>query len=85
MFGAGSQIRKVLIKGKKISMMTGETGFTPMVMDLEKLTPEQIEKMKLDQQFMKELKLLKNENDMARDIIRDFNKTGWRVIKRKDG
>lgn len=86
MFGAGSQIRKVFIRRRKISMLSAETGFTPIVMDLDKIDKKKMEDMKMDSKIVRELMLLHTEDDMARDIIRDFNRTGWRVIKRsKDG
>jgi len=89
-FATGSGIRKVIIKDRKLSLITAELGFTPFTLDLDKLESKQnqkkMEKMKLtneDKKTMQELAKLGNEKEIAKDIISDFQKSGWRLVKRK--
>ena len=84
-FVSGSSLRKVVINGRKISMMAQETGFTPIPMDLDKINEKEIEKKmgKEGLEFIKEISLLKTEEDMAKDITIDFQRTGWRKIDKK--
>lgn len=89
-FVCGSSLRKVVIDKRKISMMTKETGFVPVVMDLNKMnTNAQKKKIikklgKKGLKIMKEIALLNTEEEMSKDIIKDFQRTGWRRIS-KDG
>lgn len=87
-FVCGSSLRKVVIDGRKISMMSQETGFIPVSFDLDKMdSKSQIKKIKgkmgqegLD--FIKQVALLNTEEEMEKDIIKDFQLTGWRRIRR---
>ena len=38
---------------------------------------------KADRKVMKELSTLGTEEEIARDITKDFQKTGWRLIKKE--
>ena len=81
-FMVGGAMRKVVIKKRNISFLTAELNFVPLVIDLDKLDEEKdkIEKMKMDKDYLKELALLTTERKIANDIIKDFKKTGWRVV-----
>jgi len=81
-FTRGSALRRVFINGRKISFLTGELGNTPLTIDLDKLEEQKdsIKKMKVDKKFMKELSQLITEEEIAKDIINDFRKSGWRRI-----
>ncbi len=84
-FVRGSQLRKIRVDGTKIKFMSSETGFEPVEIDLSKMDKVAKEEIKkLDPQFLKEMKALHNEKDRAKDIIKDFRRTGWRVFK-QDG
>jgi len=82
-FVRGSALRRVFIKGRVISFLTGELGNTPLKIDLDKLDEEKdrLKKMKVDQKEMKKLSKLITEEDIAKDITKDFRKSGWRKIK----
>ncbi len=87
-FVRGSALRKVYIDGKKISLMAGEIGFVPIVIELDKLSSkEYINKIKKsnlkdgDLELLKELAKLNSEEDIIKDITKDFQETGWRRIK----
>lgn len=84
-FVRGSSLRKAFINGRKISLMSQETGFAPISMDLDKINEKEIKKKMGSEglKFIKEIALLRTEQDMAKDIIRDFQQTGWRCIKRE--
>ena len=87
-FATGGSIRRVLIKGRKITYIVPELKFQPLVFDLEKLDEQKdkFTKMKLTNEDVKliyELALLNDEEAMAKDIIKDFKKTGWRLIKKE--
>ncbi len=84
-FLCGSAIRRVYIDGRKISLMAKETGFTPISMDLDKIDEKTIKKKmgKDGLKFMKEIALLNTEEEMARDVTKDFQRTGWRLYKKE--
>ena len=81
-FMVGGAMRKVVIKGRKVSFLTAELNFVPMSIDLDKLDQEKekIKKMKIDEEQIKELALLKTERQIADDITKDWKKTGWRLV-----
>ncbi len=86
-FVCGSALRKIVINGRVISMMAKETGFTPIIMDLDKLDSN-TQKKKITKklgkdglQVMKEIALLNTEEEMAKDITKDFQSTGWRKVQ----
>lgn len=84
-FTRGSSMRKVNIDGNTISMMSQETGFLPMKMDLDKLDDSKVLK-KMDgsqRKEVEEISKLASEDEKARDIIRDFQQSGWRCIKKE--
>ncbi len=86
-FVCGSSLRKVVIDKRKISMMAKETGFVPIIMDLDKMDSNAQKKAitkKLGKEgldVMKDIALLKTEKEMAKDITKDFQSTGWRKIQ----
>ncbi len=82
-FVRGGSLRRVFIKGRKISIMAQETGFTPLSIDLDKLNEKEIRKKmgKDGLEFIKEVAKLKTQGAMARDVTRDFQLDGWRRIK----
>jgi len=89
-FVTGGALRKVIIKDRKLSILSAELGFQPLTLDLDKLENKQnrkkMNKMKLndeDRKTIEELANLGSENEIAKDIIKDFQKTGWRLVSRK--
>lgn len=81
-FMVGGAMRKVVVKGRKISFLTSELNFVPLIIDLDKLDEqkERIKKMKMDEKYIKELSLLKTPKKIAKDIIKDFKQSGWRLV-----
>lgn len=84
-FAIGGNIRKVFIDKRVVTLMTAETGFQPIQMDLDKLNDRKIQKKigKDGLKFMKDVALLNSEEEMAKDLIKDFQQTGWRCVKRE--
>ncbi len=89
-FVTGAGLRRVVIDGRIVKFMASETGFQPIEFDLDNLSTKQsqkqMRKMKLskeDKKGLKELSLLSDENSMAKDVIKDFKKTGWRLSQQK--
>lgn len=82
-FVRGSSLRRVFIDGRKISLMAQETGFTPMSMDLDAIDEKKVRKEMGNDglKLIKEIALLKTEKEMEKDIIKDFQQTGWRRFK----
>ncbi|HEC37455.1 hypothetical protein LCGC14_0476600 [marine sediment metagenome] len=82
-FTRGAALRRIFINGRIISFLTAELGNTPLTIDLDKLDKERdkIKKMQMDQSEMEELSKLKTEEDLAKDVIKDFEKSGWRLMK----
>ena len=85
-FTMGGGLRKVFVKGRVISFLTAETNYMPLEIDLDKLESPQMQKrlkqMKADKKLMDELRDLKTEEEIAKDITKDFQKTGWRLSKK---
>ena len=83
-FTRGAALRRVFINGRVISFLTGELNNVPLKIDLDKLEEEKdkIKKMKIDKKTLEELAKLQTEKEMALDVINDFEKSGWRRIRR---
>lgn len=80
-FMIGSIYRKVLINGRIISMITPESNFVPMKIDLDNIPAKLNKKMNEEEvKLLKEISLLKTEEEMAKDIIKDFQRNGLRCI-----
>ena len=81
-FMVGGAMRKVVVKGRKVSFLTPELNFVPLIIDLDKMDEqkERIEKMKMDKEYIKKLSLLTTEKKIANDIINDFKQSGWRLV-----
>ena len=87
-FLRGGAIRKVFVDGRKISFLAAELGFQPLEIDLSTLDKkeDELKEMKLNKEeldMIQNLSLLGDEDEIAKDIIKDFKKTGWRYIKRE--
>lgn len=86
-FITGGAIRRVFIDNRKVSLMTAELNNVPLQIDLDKLddkeTKKKLEKVKMDDELMKELSLLNTEEEIAEDVKKDFQGSGWRLFKRE--
>lgn len=84
-FVAGSSLRRVTIDERVISFLVAENNFVPIQVDLDKINSDKEIQKKLGKEnvkLLKEIALLKTEEDMAQDVIRDFQRTGWRRISK---
>ena len=81
-FITGGSIRKVIIDERVVTMFTQETGFTPVTINLEEIDEKKVEEQmgKEGLEFIKEMQELETEEEIAKDIIRDFQTTGWRLV-----
>ncbi len=91
-FIMGSGIRRVFIDGRKITIVSAELGFQPLEFNLDELSSEKTKKAMSKQKLsaeekktLRQLAKLGSEEDIAKDIIKDFQKQGWRCVKKKDG
>lgn len=86
-FVRGSVLRRVVIKGKTISFITQELGGTPLTINLNKLGEKEDEIIaKMGEEgleLFKEIALLTTEEDMAKDVKKDFQRDGWRLFKKQ--
>ena len=87
-FITGSAIRRVIIKGRIITLLAAEISNKPLTINLDEINSqeEKFKKMNLsedDIRLIKELSKLGNEEEIAQDIITDFQKTGWRLAKKE--
>ena len=84
-FVTGGALRKVLVNKRKITKMSQEVGYVPVIMDLDKLKENKIMKqMGMEGlEFMREISKLNTEEEMVKDIIIDFQKSGWRLVKKE--
>lgn len=82
-FVRGSALRRVFINGRKVSLLTGELGNTPLTIDLDKLDEqkEKIKETKMDKKELEKLAKLKTEEEIAKDVTKDFRRSGWRAIR----
>ncbi len=83
-FTRGAALRRVFINGRVISFLTAELNYVPLKIDLDKLDEEKekIDKMGINKETLKELSRLQTEQEIALDIINDFEKSGWRRIRK---
>lgn len=83
-FIRGAALRRVFINGRVISFLTGELNNVPLKIDLDKLDEEKdkIRRMKIDMELLKDLAKLKTEKELSLDVINDFEKSGWRVVRK---
>lgn len=80
-FTRGAALRRVFIDGRKISFLTAELNNVPLTINLDKLDEEKdkIKKMGFDKGELEQLSSLKTEKDLVQDVIKDFEKSGWRL------
>jgi len=84
-FIRGGGLRKIFINKKVINFLTAELNFQPLEIDLNKINEEELKKKKLSDEDIKTIKALSklgSEEEIARDITKDFQRTGWRKLKR---
>lgn len=82
-FTNGNSIRRVFIKGRKVVFITPEYSFQPITFDLDQLDKHNLKKVKDSSKLIREVKNLRTEAEIAKDTIKDFQRSGWRLIKRK--
>ncbi len=86
-FITGNAIRRVIIQGRIITLLAAETSNKPVTINLDEIDSHanNFDKMKLNEEdivTIKKLTELGSEEEIAQDIIKDFQKTGWRLIKK---
>ena len=83
-FTRGAALRRIFINGRVISFLTAELNNVPLKIDLDKLDKQEkkINKMGLDPLEIKKISKLKTEKEIMLDIVYDFEKAGWRKIRR---
>lgn len=84
-FVRGSTVRQVYIDSRKISFLSPEVGYKPIVMDLDKINEKDFrDKLSTEElELMQEVANLKTEEEMALDLKKDFQRTGWRLFKKE--
>ena len=87
-FITGSSIRRVHIQDRMVTLLAEELSSKPLTINLDEIDAqeEKFEKMKLtahDITMIKQLAKLGSEEEIAKDIINDFQKTGWRLVKKE--
>jgi hypothetical protein len=80
-FITGGALRKVTIDGKNLTMITQETGFAPIVFDLNRIEENKMfNKLNKDEKkLLKDIQKLDSEEEIAKDITKDFQRSGWRL------
>ncbi len=89
-FAVGKVIRNIIIDNRRIQFISPEFGSHPIELNLNDVGGAEVQgkmiRMKLsleDQQTIRELSLLRSEEDIAKDILHDFGMTGWNLVKRE--
>lgn len=79
-FIRGSVFIQVKIEGRTIEFVTPMLNFVPIRIDLNKLNEqkEKLSRLDMDEDFIKALSRLKTEEELAKDLIKDLTKSGWR-------
>lgn len=85
-FITGSAIRRVIIKDRIVTLLAAETSNKPVTINLNEIDSQQdkFDKLKLTKEDIKtirELSKLGSEEEIAKDITNDFQKTGWRLAR----
>lgn len=90
-FTSSNSIRRVHVNGKKIAILAPELSFAPLEIDLDRLKEKEmqdkIRKLKMnerDEKVLHELAKLNSEEEIIKDIKKDFQETGWRLIKKNE-
>lgn len=83
-FAMGSSLRRAAIDGRIVSLASHETGFKPIKLDLDKLKKDKrFSKLnKEEKKLLEDCRKLNTEEEMAKDLIKDFQRSGWRLIKK---
>ena len=85
-FITGAGLRRVRIDKRQVTFMTSELGDAPLIINLDKLDEpvmqKRIKDMNVDTATLKELSLLKTEEQLKKDIVKDFQKNGWRLYNK---
>ena len=83
-FAIGGNLRKVFINKRKISLLTAETGWQPISIDIDNIDEKLSKKISEEEmKLIKEISKLNSEEEIAKDIVKDFQKTGWRLCKKE--
>lgn len=91
-FITGSSIRRVHIKDRIVTLLAEELSSKPLTINLDEIDAQQdkFEEMiknrslsEKDITMIKQLAKLGSEEEIAKDIINDFQKTGWRLVKKE--
>ena len=82
-FLRGGAYRVVVIKERVVSLMAPELYNQPISVNLDKIEEEEdkIKKAKIPKKELEKLRMLDTEDEIAEDIIKDFQKDGWRVTQ----
>ncbi len=85
-FSRGSAIRRVFIDGRVITLLDAAVGNVPIIIDLDKIDEKQIKERMGEEgmKFIREIALLKTDEEIVQDIKRDFQSVGWRLYNRQD-
>ncbi len=81
-----SSLRRIYIKDRQITMITPEMNYQPMEIPLAKLwTASESDpraKKALQESGVKEISYYDTDEKIAEEILKDFQLSGWRCIKR---
>lgn len=84
-------MRQVIIKGRIITLLAEELSSKPLTINLDEIDSQQNKLDELtksrrltekDITMIQQLAKLGTEKEIARDLINDFQSTGWRLTKR---
>ena len=83
-FTRGAALRRIFINGRTFTYLGAELNNVPLKINLDKLNEhkDKIKKMNLDIKLLKEIAKLQTEDEIASDFIQDFQKSGWRRIRK---
>lgn len=84
-FIMGGNIRKIIIEKRKITFITPELKFVPLIIELDNIKDKisDMEKMNFsddEKKMIEELSILGSEEEIYKDIKNDFQNRGWRCI-----
>jgi 3-methyladenine DNA glycosylase Tag len=85
-FAAKAHIIKIIIKDRIITMIAPQLGNAPVQFDVNKAAQFQDERMTelLKEVGIKDFSEFDNDNACAKSIVKDFQESGWRMVKRRD-
>jgi len=81
-FVNGSRMREVIVRDRIVMFKPEFHGIPPLQIDLDKIkdTPQFDKLTEEEKELLDKIRLLNTEEEKAKDIKKDFQRSGWRMF-----